>query len=99
MSPDKQKVSAVKEWAMPQSTADVRTFLGLALYHRHYIQSFSNIAKPLHELIQKNAKFVWSWEHNESFNALKDKLVQAPVLMCPLIVGWDHNWQKHENGG
>ena len=83
MSPDKQKVSAVKEWPTPQSTADVRTFLGLASYYRRYIQNFSNIAKPLHELTQKNAKFVWSQEHIESFNALKDKLVQAPVLTYP----------------
>ena len=83
MSPDKQKVSAVKEWSTPQRTADVRTFLGLASYYRRYIQSFSNIAKPLHELTQKNVKFMWSREHNESFKALKDKLVQAPVLMYP----------------
>ena len=80
---DKQKVSAVKEWPTPQSTADVCTFLGLASYYRRYIQNFSNITKPLHELTQKNVKFVWSQEHIESFNALKDKLVQAPVLTYP----------------
>ena len=83
MSPDKQKISAVKEWPTPQSTADVHTFLGLASYYRRCIQNFSNIAKPLHELTLKNAKFVWSQEHIESFNALKDKLVQAPVLTYP----------------
>ena len=83
MSPDKQKVAAVKEWPTPQNTADVRTFLGLASYYRRYIQGFSHIAKPLHELTQKNTKFVWSQEHIQSFNALKDKLVQASVLMYP----------------
>lgn len=83
MSPDKQKVSAVKEWPTPQNAADVRTFLGLASYYRRYIQSFANIAKPLHELTQKNTKFMWSQEHTQSFNTLKEMLVQAPVLMYP----------------
>ena len=83
MSPDQQKIAAVKDWPMPQNVADVRTFLGLASYYRRYIQGFSNIAKPLHQLTQKNTTFLWSEEHTQSFNALKEKLVQSPVLTYP----------------
>ena len=83
MSPDKQKLSAVEEWPTPQNAADVRKFLGLASYYRRYILNFSDIAKPLHQLTQKDTKFVWSHEHSHAFNTLKDKLVQAPILAFP----------------
>ena len=83
MSPDKQKLSAVEEWPTPQNAADVRKFLGLASYYRRYILHFSDIAKPLHQLTQKDTKFVWSHEHSHAFSTLKDKLVQAPILAYP----------------
>ena len=62
---------------------EVRKFIGLASYYRRYIQGFSDIAKPLHNLTLKQAQFIWSDECDEAFNTLKTKLVQAPVLAYP----------------
>ena len=83
MSPDKQKVSAVEEWPTPQNAAEVRKFIGLASYYRRYILHFSDIAKPLHQLTQKDTPFTWTDEHTHAFNTLKDQLVQAPILAYP----------------
>ena len=83
LAPDKQKVPAVEGWPVPQNAADVRKFLGLASYYRRYILHFSDIAKPLHQLTQKDAKFTWSHEHIHAFNILKQKLAQAPILAYP----------------
>jgi len=80
MSLDPQKVSAVSNWTTPTTVEEVRKFIGLASYYRHYIQEFSDIAKPLHKLTQKQAQFVWSDDCHTAFNALKEKLVQAPIL-------------------
>ena len=83
MSPDQQKVAAVSDWKTPTSVEEVRKFIGLASYYRRYIQGFSDIAKPLHNLTLKQAQFVWSDECDKAFNTLKNKLVQAPVLAYP----------------
>ena len=80
MSPDKQKVVAVEEWPTPQNAVEVRKFIGLASYYRHYILHFSDIAKPLYQLIQKDTTFTWTDEHAHAFKTLKEKLVQAPIL-------------------
>ena len=80
MSPDPQKVAAVKEWLPPTK---VCKFLGLASYYRRYILGFSHIAKPLHTLTQKQVSFNWSDECEAAFNTLKEKLVDAPVLAYP----------------
>mgnify|MGYP003691612483 CR=1 FL=1 len=43
---DPQKILAIKDWPVPQNLIDVRSFLGLALYYRKFIQNFSSIAYP-----------------------------------------------------
>ena len=80
MSPDPQKVSAVSNWTTPTTIEEVRKFIGLASYYCCYIQGFLDIAKPLHN--QQN-QFVWSDDCHTAFNALKAKIVQAPILVYP----------------
>ena len=82
MSPDQQKVT-VSEWRTVTSVEEVQKFIGLPSHYRQYIQGFSDIAKPLHNLTLKQAQFIWSDECDKAFNTLKTKLVQAPVLAYP----------------
>ncbi|GKF18957.1 hypothetical protein Tco_0063875, partial [Tanacetum coccineum] len=44
---------------------------------------FSKIAKPLASLMQKNQKYEWGREQEESFQTLKDNLYNAPILSLP----------------
>ncbi|GJT63919.1 putative reverse transcriptase domain-containing protein [Tanacetum coccineum] len=53
---DPSKIEAVKNWKVPTTPSEVRSFLGLAGYYRHFIANFSKIAKPLTSLTQKNQK-------------------------------------------
>jgi len=47
---DPEKVSAVKEWARPQSVKELRSFLGFCSYYRCFVKDFANIAGPLQKL-------------------------------------------------
>jgi len=80
MSPDPAKVQAVQTWPVPNDIKALRQFLGLSSYYPRYIQDFSQIAAPLHALTQKNAKFNWDKAWDAAFLALKQKLIQPPVL-------------------
>ena len=53
-SPD--KVSAIKEWPVPKTVTDVRSFLGTCSYYRRFIKWFTDIARPLHKLTEKTKK-------------------------------------------
>lgn len=81
--PDPKKVTAVKEWPQPINVSEVRAFLGLAGYYRHFIKDFSIKAKPLHELTKKEVPFHWDNAQKTAFTALKDTLSSAPVLIRP----------------
>ena len=80
MIPDPKKVQAVQEWPTPTDATEVRRFLGLASYYRRYISHFLDIAAPLNALTQKGVQFVVTKECMDVFAALKQHLVQVPVL-------------------
>lgn len=62
----------------------MRSFLGLCSYYRRFVQGFAQITRPLHNVCEKNAKFQWSEACQKSFEELKQKLTQSPILAYPL---------------
>ena len=57
---DKAKVELIAKLPPPTSVKAVRQFLRHAGFYRRFIEDFSKIAKPLCELLKKDAKFMWS---------------------------------------
>ncbi len=80
---DPKKVSSILEWPIPNNVKELQSFLGLANYYRRFIPSFASIAHPLHCLLRKNTKFIWSEETQEAFNNIKSRFSSAPVLAYP----------------
>ncbi|GJU09312.1 putative reverse transcriptase domain-containing protein [Tanacetum coccineum] len=77
------KIEAVKNWKVPKTPSEIRSFLGLTCYYRRFIANFSKVAKPLTSLTQKNQKYEWGKEQKEAFQTLKDNLCNAPILSLP----------------
>ena len=77
---DPEKVRALREWEPPTTVRGVRAFLGFANFYRTFVNQYSKLAAPLNNLTRKDTKFVWRQEHQESFDALRDALMNAPIL-------------------
>jgi hypothetical protein len=80
---DPDKVQEVMIWKPPTTVHQIRSFLGLAGYYGRFILDFSRIAKPITELLKKEAKFVWGQKYEDAFHALRQHLTTAPVLAQP----------------
>ncbi len=92
VSTDPDKISAVQEWPVPSTLKELRSFLGFCSYYRRFIEGFSQIAGPLHDVVNvclretspvKAAqvfKSSWSPQCQTAFECLKDKLTRAPTL-------------------
>jgi hypothetical protein len=81
--PDEKRVEAVKNYPVPETTRELKGFLGLAGYYRRFIPNFSKIVKTLIELLKKNTPYVWDDKMEKAFNTLKELLTTQPLLQYP----------------
>nr|GEU41610.1 hypothetical protein [Tanacetum cinerariifolium] len=80
---DRTKVDVIAKLPHPTTVKGVRSFLGHVGFYRRFIQDFSKIARPMTRLLEKETPFVFSKECIDTFNTLKKKLTEAPILVIP----------------
>nr|GEW62317.1 reverse transcriptase domain-containing protein [Tanacetum cinerariifolium] len=83
---DEAKVDVITKLPHPTTIKGIRSFLGHAGFYRRFIQDFSKIARPMTRLLEKDTPFFFSKKCIESFQTLKKKLTEAPILVAP---DWD----------
>jgi len=83
VSMDPTKLIGIKEWPVPTTTKQVWSFLGFGNFYQRFIRNYSNIARPMNELLQKDKQFEWTLETQKAFEGLKKRFTEEPVLMMP----------------
>src|SRR6202522_4139900 len=80
---DPLKLGGIRDWPTPTTVKQVRSFLGFGNFYRRFIHHFSELARPLNDLTKKDKKFEWTEECQNTFDTLKRKFTEEPVLMMP----------------
>ena len=80
---DQAKVSIIKTLLQPTTVKGIRSFLGHAGFYRRFIIDFSKIGRPLCRLLEKDAKFNFDESCQYSFEEIKSRLVEAPIMAKP----------------
>ena len=80
---DPAKVKSIVEWPVPKNQKELHKWLGLANYLHKYSANYADIARPLSNLLKKDADWCWTSTENDAFIAVKDSLLQAPILALP----------------
>ncbi|CEL53441.1 Retrotransposable element Tf2 155 kDa protein type 1 OS=Schizosaccharomyces pombe (strain 972 / ATCC 24843) GN=Tf2-1 PE=4 SV=1 [Rhizoctonia solani AG-1 IB] len=78
---DKLKIQAVQEWPTPTTVKQVQSFLGFANFVRRFVANFSQIARPLHNLVKKEVKWQWTNKEERAFRDLQQAIITAPVIV------------------
>lgn len=81
--PDPEKVECIRNFPAPQNIKELRGFLGLCNYYRRFANFYSNITKPLTELLKKNKKWCWAKTEQDAFSSTKDIFINKLVLHHP----------------
>ena len=82
---DPVKRQGIAEWPAPTKVKNVRSFLGFGNYYRWFIHDYGNITRLLNDLLDKNKTFEWSQEWQETFELLKRKFQESPVLLTETV--------------
>jgi hypothetical protein len=77
------KVVAILEMPNPIDVHTLSSFIGLCNYYKIYVQDFNTIVHPLYSLLKKDVAWTWSDEAWETFNTLKEKLLEFPIMRRP----------------
>ena len=92
---DPEKIDVVAKWQIPVYPKELQSFLGLANYFSKFLQGYSSLAAPLTALVTKTApkskrqkgipytSDTWLPVHTAAFEAIKQALCSAPVLVLP----------------
>ena len=55
VKPNPEKIHAIKNFPIPKTQKEIKSFLGLIGYYRKFIPDFAKITKPLTKCLKKNA--------------------------------------------
>ena len=58
----------------------------MASSYRRFVKDFGTTEAPLTEVMKKNVGFKWGEAQEKSFNLLKEKLTNAPLLILSNFV-------------
>ena len=78
--PDPEKIKAISDWPVPNNVKELRKFLGLATYLHKYAKNYAGMCLPLSSLLKKDKEYEWTAECQQSFEAIKQSLISAPIL-------------------
>ena len=80
LKPDVEKVRAITQLPLPQSKEELQRFLGMVNYFSQFIPDQSEITAPLRNLLKKDVMWIWSYEHTQAVERLKQVLSGQLVL-------------------
>ncbi|KAF9762429.1 Retrovirus-related Pol polyprotein from transposon [Nosema granulosis] len=97
--PDPDKVKAIREFPMPLTIRELRSFLGIANYCREYIVDYAKMLKPLFDLLKgekkdSQRKLTLNPEVIEAFKRIKEVIAKGlernqPDFTKPFILTTD----------
>ena len=77
---DPDKVKAIRKMPAPRTEKEVRGFMGRLQYISRFIFKLTTICEPIFKLLRKNQLVIWDDKCQQSFEAIKNYLMNPPVL-------------------
>ncbi|XP_076954174.1 uncharacterized protein LOC143628470 [Bidens hawaiensis] len=97
---DQAKIDTISRLPPLTNVKAIRSFLGVAGFHRRFIKDFSKVTRPMTRLLEKDVPFVFDDECLKAFTFLKEKLIGGDWILRRCVTkekGWDI--LKHVHGG
>lgn len=74
------EIKYVQEFTKPKSVYNVRLFLALTGYFRHFINDYALLTEPLTALLKKENRWQRMEKEEHAFMTIKEKLITRPIV-------------------
>ena len=75
-----RKAATIADWPRPRNVSEVRSFLGLGVYFKRFIQGYAKLTAPLVTLTSQRVQFVWGEKQQKAFTQLQSSF--SPSRPC-----------------
>ena len=80
LKPNLNKEAAVSEMPKPTCKQQALSLLGFVNYLAKLLPRLSEVAQPIPQLTDKDVKFLWTKQHDDSFEEIKKLVTRHPLL-------------------
>lgn len=80
---DPDRTQVIANLPPPSSKKAMQSFLGKINFVKRFVPSFSEMVRPLQNLIKKDIMYKWGAQANQAFNSIRKSITEAPSLMSP----------------
>jgi hypothetical protein len=81
--PLRDRTAAIRNLAPPKTKRQLRGFIGKVNYLSMYLPRLQLLLQPLYKLVAKKAEFMWTEQHQATYNSILQLLVKPPILSLP----------------
>ena len=81
-----KKIAPILNWPHSRNITQIRSFLGFCNYYRKFIKGYTQVAKPLYQLLtgenakKKTNEVEWTEQCEQVFNKLREICSDTPIL-------------------
>ena len=83
ISPIKTRVEAILKTPTPISAKECKSFCGVVNYLSLFCPNLQKLLAPIYDLTRKGKPFLWTENHQQTFDQIKNLLAKPPVLNLP----------------
>ena len=80
ISPDRNRIHAMKQMQPPSTATEARSFLGLVYTVARFVPNLAAMTEPIRRITHKNHPWLWGPKQSEAFNKLRDLISSDTVL-------------------
>ena len=94
ISPNPERIEAVKKLKSPTNVAELRRVIGMIYYLGRFLPDLPSVMKPITDLLKSDIAWRLGPPQQKAFDSIKDMLTNTPVLKYydvskPIVVSAD----------
>ena len=83
ITPLQSRIEAIQRLQPPTNVKGCKSFCGVVNYLSIFCRDLQRLLKPIYDLTKKGRPFIWQKEQQQTFDLIKERMINPPILYLP----------------